>query len=76
MICMNHPTDERWHALERRNAQEKLIYERHKYLQVLLTPSMTGAYDGGQGFSEVEMLNKVAQKRTGWTLDEAPHQRL
>ena len=36
-----------WHALERRNAQEKLIYERNKYLQVLL--SIDEGNDGGQG---------------------------
>lgn len=60
-----------WHALERRDAQEKLIYERNKYLQVLVSIG-----DGVMVVSKagkIEMLNKVAQEMTGWTLDEALH---
>jgi diguanylate cyclase (GGDEF)-like protein/PAS domain S-box-containing protein/putative nucleotidyltransferase with HDIG domain len=60
-----------WHALERRNAQEKLIYERNKYLQVLLSIDEGVMMVDKAG--KVEMLNAVAQRLTGWTLEEALH---
>lgn len=58
-----------WNALERRDAQEKLIFERNKYWQTIVSIGdgvMVVDRDG-----RVEMLNTVAQRLTGWTQEEA-----
>lgn len=58
-----------WNAVARRIAEEKLILERNKYLQTLFSIGegvMVVDRDG-----HIEMLNKVAQQLTGWSLEEA-----
>lgn len=58
-----------WNSLERKAAQDILIYERNKYLQTLISIG-EGVMIIDQN-QKVEMLNKVAEKLTGWTLEEA-----
>ena len=58
-----------WHDIEKRSAQENLSYERNKYLQTLISIGdgvMVVDKDG-----KIEMLNRVAERLTGWPLDEA-----
>ena len=58
-----------WNAVERREAQEKLILERNKYLQTIVSIG-----DGVMVLTKeghIEMLNAVAQKLTGWTQEQA-----
>ncbi len=58
-----------WNAVERRQAQENLIFERNKYLQTIVSIGDGVLVVNRQG--EIEMLNAVAQKLTGWTQEEA-----
>ncbi|MCE5235443.1 MAG: HD domain-containing phosphohydrolase [Clostridiaceae bacterium] len=58
-----------WNALERRTAQENLTLERNKYLQTILSIGDGVMVVDREG--RVEMLNTVAEKLTGWTIDEA-----
>lgn len=58
-----------WSAVQRRSALETLSYERNKYLQTLISIG-DGVMVVDQN-GNIEMLNKVAQKLTGWTLEEA-----
>jgi diguanylate cyclase (GGDEF)-like protein/PAS domain S-box-containing protein/putative nucleotidyltransferase with HDIG domain len=58
-----------WNAVERREKQEKLSYERNKYLQTIVSIGdgiMVVDNDGN-----IEMINAIAEKLTGWTLNEA-----
>lgn len=58
-----------WNAVQRRESVETLAYERNKYLQTLLSI--------GDGVividrnKNIEMLNEVACRLTGWRLEEA-----
>lgn len=58
-----------WHAVERREAQEKLATERNKYLQTLISIGDGVLVVDKNGY--IEMLNNVAEKLTGWTSAEA-----
>lgn len=58
-----------WNAVERREASETLFYERNKYYQTLVSIGdgvMVIDKDGN-----VEFLNYVASRLTGWGQDEA-----
>lgn len=58
-----------WNAWARREAQEKLSLERNMYLQTLISIG-----DGVMVVDknrQVEMLNPVAEKLTGWSIAEA-----
>lgn len=58
-----------WQAVERRLAQDQLTLERNKYLQTLMSIGdgvMLVDRDGN-----VEMLNQVGQRLTGWSGDDA-----
>jgi diguanylate cyclase (GGDEF)-like protein/PAS domain S-box-containing protein len=58
-----------WNAVERREAQEKLSFERNKYLQTLISIGDGVMVVGKDG--KVEMLNYVAEKLTGWSIEDA-----
>lgn len=58
-----------WNAVERRQAQENLIFERNKYLQTIVSIGDGVLVVNRQG--HIEMLNIVAQKLTGWTQKQA-----
>ncbi len=58
-----------WNAVERREKQQRLSYERNKYLQTIVSIGDGTIVVDGKG--NVEMINSVAEKLTGWTLDEA-----
>ncbi len=58
-----------WNALERRDAQDKLVLERNKYWQTIVSIGDGVMVVDRQG--HIEMLNTVAQKLTGWTQEEA-----
>lgn len=58
-----------WNALARRDAQDKLIFERNKYWQTIISIGDGVMVVDRQG--HVEMLNTVAQKLTGWTQEQA-----
>lgn len=58
-----------WNVVARRTAEEKLILERNKYLQTLIAIGDGVMVVDKQG--KIEMLNKVAQRLTGWNLEEA-----
>ncbi len=58
-----------WNALERKTAQDKLILERNKYWQTIVSIGDGVMVVDRQG--RIEMLNTVAQKLTGWTQEEA-----
>lgn len=58
-----------WSNMERRAFQEKLFKERSKYLQTLISIGdgvMVVDPDG-----KIEMLNKIAQHLTGWSMEAA-----
>nr|WP_320023990.1 diguanylate cyclase [uncultured Acetobacterium sp.] len=58
-----------WSNMERRTFQEKLFKERSKYLQTLISIGdgvMVVDPDG-----KIEMLNKIAQHLTGWSMEAA-----
>ena len=58
-----------WNAIERRVSQEKLVFERNKYMLTLFSIGdgvMVVDRDG-----RIEMLNHVAVELTGWPLEEA-----
>lgn len=58
-----------WSNTERRAFEEKLFKERSKYLQTLISIGdgvMVVDPDG-----KIEMLNKIAQHLTGWSMEEA-----
>lgn len=58
-----------WNAVQRRESVETLAYERNKYLQTLLSIG-----DGVMVIDRnknIEMLNRVASRLTGWTPGEA-----
>lgn len=58
-----------WNAVQRRESVETLVYERNKYLQTLLSIG-----DGVMVIDRnknIEMLNMVACRLTGWPLEEA-----
>ena len=59
-----------WNAVQRREAQEQLAYERNRYLQTLISIGDGVMIVDQQG--KIDMLNEVAQKLTGWT-DEQAH---
>ncbi len=58
-----------WNALERREAQENLIFARNKYLQTIL--SIGDGVMVVDKLGKIDMLNTVAEKLTGWSLEEA-----
>lgn len=58
-----------WNAIERRDAQEKLFQERNKYLQILISIGDGVIVIDKNGY--VEMLNKAAERLTGWSKTEA-----
>ncbi|MDD3521100.1 MAG: diguanylate cyclase [Actinomycetota bacterium] len=58
-----------WNAVNRREMQESLAYERKKYLQTLISIG-DGIVVVGED-RNIEMINPVAQKLTGWTFEEA-----
>lgn len=58
-----------WNAVQRREASEKLVYERNKYYQTLFSIG-----DGVMVIDHdrnIEFLNAVACRLTGWSLEEA-----
>ena len=58
-----------WQAIQRKEAQELLSFERNKYLQTLISIG-----DGVMVVDKdlkIEMINGVAQRLTGWTNEEA-----
>jgi len=58
-----------WNTLQRHEIQEKLAFERSRYLQTLVSIGdgvLVVDRDGN-----VEMMNQVAQKLTEWSLEEA-----
>ncbi len=61
--------DSIWNAIERKIAQENLAYERHKYLQTLISIGDAVMVVDKEG--RIEMLNNVAQELTGWPMAEA-----
>ena len=61
-----------WNAVERREAQERLALERNKYLQTLISIGDGVMVVDLEG--RIEMLNKVAQKLTGWPFEDAKGQ--
>lgn len=58
-----------WNAVEKREAQEKLSFERNKYLQTLISIG-DGVLVVDQN-GNIEMLNKVAEELTGWPIGMA-----
>lgn len=58
-----------WNAVNRREMQESLAYERKKYLQTLISIG-DGIIVVGED-RNIEMMNPVAQKLTGWTIEKA-----
>lgn len=58
-----------WNAVERRQAEEKLVFERNKYLQTIVSIGDGVLVVDREG--HIEMLNAVAQNLTGWTQDQA-----
>lgn len=58
-----------WNALERKSAQDKLVMERNKYWQTIISIGDGVMVVDRQGC--IEMLNSVAQALTGWTQEEA-----
>lgn len=58
-----------WNALKRHEIQEKLAYERSRYLQTLVSIGDGVMVVDREG--HIEMLNAVAQKLTGWNYREA-----
>jgi len=58
-----------WNALKRHEIQEKLTYERSRYLQTLVSIGDGVMVVDREG--HIEMLNAVAQKLTGWDYREA-----
>jgi PAS domain S-box/diguanylate cyclase (GGDEF) domain len=58
-----------WNAIERRDVLDKLVYERNKYFQTLL--SIGDGVMIVDRMGTIEMLNHVAEKLTGWNIKEA-----
>jgi diguanylate cyclase (GGDEF)-like protein/PAS domain S-box-containing protein/putative nucleotidyltransferase with HDIG domain len=58
-----------WNAVERREKQERLTYERNKYLQTIFSIGDGTIVVDSNG--NIEMINSVAEQLTGWTLGEA-----
>ena len=58
-----------WNALERKAAQDRLILERNKYWQTIVSIGDGVMVVDRQG--RIEMLNTVAQTLTGWTQEDA-----
>ncbi len=58
-----------WNSVERREALDKLTFERNKYRQTLISIGDGVMVIDNNG--TIEMLNKVAQRLTGWTETEA-----
>jgi diguanylate cyclase (GGDEF)-like protein/PAS domain S-box-containing protein len=58
-----------WHAVQNRDTQEQLAYERNKYLQTLI--SIGDGVMVVDRAGKIEILNDVAQELTGWTKAEA-----
>ncbi|HAN20878.1 MAG: hypothetical protein A2Y15_04650 [Clostridiales bacterium GWF2_36_10] len=58
-----------WNAVERREKQERLSFERNKYLQTLFSIGDGVLVVDKNG--NIDMLNKVAEDLTGWTLSQA-----
>ncbi|MDD3172532.1 MAG: diguanylate cyclase [Herbinix sp.] len=58
-----------WNAVERRETQDKLCFERNKYLQTIISIGDGVLVVDRNG--NIEMLNSVAEKLTGWTMAEA-----
>lgn len=58
-----------WNAVQRRETLETLAYERNEYLQILL--SIGDAVMVIDRHKNVEMLNAVACRLTGWSFDDA-----
>jgi len=58
-----------WNALSRRQAQQSLIFERNKYLETILSIGDGVMVVNKEG--KIDMLNTVAERLTGWQLDNA-----
>jgi diguanylate cyclase (GGDEF)-like protein/PAS domain S-box-containing protein len=58
-----------WNTLQRHEIQEKLAFERSRYLQTLVSIGDGVLVVNREG--NVEMMNQIAQTLTGWKLDEA-----
>lgn len=58
-----------WQSVQRKETQEQLSHERQKYLQTLISIGDGVMVVGRDG--TVEMLNRIAEKLTGWTIEEA-----
>lgn len=58
-----------WNAVERREMQERLVYERNKYWQTLISIGDGVMVVDNQG--RIEMLNTAGQRLTGWSLEDA-----
>lgn len=58
-----------WSNIERRAFQKKLFEERSKYLQTLI--SIGDGVMVVDPTGKIEMLNKVAQNLTGWSMEDA-----
>lgn len=58
-----------WNVIKRREILNELTYERNKYLQILISIGDAVLVVDREG--KIEMLNTVAQKLTGWPIEEA-----
>ncbi|MDD4572376.1 MAG: diguanylate cyclase [Clostridia bacterium] len=58
-----------WNAVKRREALESLCYERNKYRQTLISIGDGVMVVDDRG--NIEILNNVAERLTGWSLEEA-----
>ncbi|MPM09549.1 hypothetical protein SDC9_55870 [bioreactor metagenome] len=58
-----------WQAIQRKETQELLSFERNKYLQTLI--SIGDGVMVVDRNARIEMLNGVAQRLTGWTNEDA-----
>ncbi len=58
-----------WNAVQRRESTEMLIYERNKYYQILL--SIGDGVMVIDGDKNIEVMNSVALKLTGWEQNDA-----
>lgn len=58
-----------WNAVERRLAQERLSYERNRYLQTLMSIGEGIIVADPDG--RIEMINHIAERLTGWSSSTA-----
>ncbi len=57
-----------WNDIKRKETQDKLVLERNKYRQILVSIGDGVMVVDNSG--RIEMLNNVAEKLTGWSLEQ------